>query len=83
MFVGLIHSDKCSQLRYRSVTLGVEISIIKMVTVAQTWCPWVLPLSLPRCLKENQDHGKREGRKAFVAQESFEPEDSSSSLLKK
>lgn len=60
MFVGLIHSDKCSQLRYRSVTLSVEISIIKMVTVAQTRCPWVLPLSLPRCLKENQDHGKRE-----------------------
>lgn len=41
--------------------MDVEISIIKMVAMAQTRCPWVLPLSLPRCLKENQDHGRREG----------------------
>lgn len=58
----------------------MEISIIKMIAMAQTRWPWVLPLSLPRCLKENKDHGQRE---AFVAQDSFEAEDASSSLLKK
>lgn len=58
----------------------MEISIIRMVAMAQTRGPWVLPLSLPRCLKENKDHGQRE---AFVAQDSFEAEDASSSLLKK
>lgn len=61
-FMGLIHSEKCSQFRYKSVTSAVEISIIKMVAMAQTGRPWVLPLSRPRCLKENQDHGKREHR---------------------
>lgn len=58
----------------------MEISIIKMIAMAQTRWPWVLPLSLPRCLKENKDHGQRE---AFVAHDYFEAEDASSSLLKK
>lgn len=58
----------------------MEISIIKMIAMAQTRWPWVLPLSLPRCLKENKDHGQR---KAFVAQDYFEAEDASSSLFKK